>query len=193
MANRLPAMENCREFARAWCVKSGEGLYLQKAIELGASYLAVNLKELALDPELPDDERARERKIALLQTACEVTRLIFGEDMMYHHQKIAYFQEHIAALHASLGRGGAALDALEEMLRHAAAADKSQRCDHGRRFASPCVDAIVYTGTDESFPDDTEQTVCARCLERLKGSRFDAIRTDERFRAVAAELERQAT
>lgn len=152
----------------------------------------MNLKELALDPELPDDEDARKRKIALLQTACAVTRLIFGEDMMYHHQKIAYFQGHIASLQASLGRDGEALDALEEMLRHAAAAEESRRRDHGRRFASPCVDAIVYTGTDENFPDDAELTVRERCLERLKYRCFDGIREDERFRAVVRELEKAA-
>lgn len=191
MADRLPAMENCREFARAWCVKNDEGLYLQKAIELGASYLAVNLKELALDPDLADDGAARERSIGLLQTACAVTRLIFGEDMMYHHEKIAYFEEHIAALHASLDHSAEALDALEEMLRHAETAAESRRVDHGRRFASPCVDAIVYTGTDENFPDDTALTVCERCLERLKDSRFDGIRKSERFRAVEQALARR--
>ena len=78
LAGRLPALKDCREFARAWHVGNSTGSYLQKAIELCTAYLTVNIKELVMDTELPNDESTWERKIQMLKIANEITRMIFG-------------------------------------------------------------------------------------------------------------------
>lgn len=189
LAGRLPALRDCREFARAWHVRSSTGDYLQKAIELCAAYLSVNIKELVMDTELPDDESTWERKLQMLQTANEITRMIFGEDMMYHHGSVANNLHRIASIQMKQGKTDDALAALEAMAAHAAACDRSREQDHGKRFASPFVDALVYTGTDEYFPDDEGQSQCQYCLELLRERRFDPVRDSERFRAVVEGLE----
>lgn len=188
LAGRLPALKDCREFARAWHVRNGTGGYLQKAIELCTAYLTVNIKELVMDTELPDDESTWERKIRMLKTANEITRMIFGEDMMYHHGPVSNNLKRIAVFQLALGRTGDALDSLEEMAAHAAACDRSREQDHGRHFSSPFVDALVYTGEDEYFPDD-ECGQCQYCLAHLRDRRFDPVRDNERFRAVVERLE----
>ena len=191
LAGRLPALKDCREFARAWHIKNNTGSYLQKTIELCTAYLTVNIKELVMDTELPDDESTWERKIQMLKTANEITRMIFGEDMMYHHGPVSNNLQRIASIQLRLGRTGDALDSLEAMAAHAAACDQSREQDHGKHFASPFVDALVYTGEDEYFPDD-ECGQCRYCLAHLKGQRFDPVRDSERFRAVIKELESRA-
>ena len=191
LAGRLPTLKDCREFARAWHVKDSTGGYLQKAIELCAAYLSVNIKELVMDTELPDDESTWERKIQMLKTANEITRMIFGEDMMYHHAEISNNLHRIASIQLKQGKTGDALDSLEEMTRHAVACAASCENDHGKHFTSPFVDALVYTGTDEYFPDD-EHNQCWYCLELLKERRFDPVRDSDRFRAAVKALESMA-
>ena len=192
LAGRLPALKDCREFARAWYVKNSTGSYLQKAIELCTAYLTVNIKELVMDPERPNDESTWERKIRMLKTANEITRMIFGEDMMYHHGPVSNNLKRIAVFQLALGRTGDALDSLEEMAGHAAACVVSSENDHGRHFTSPFVDALVYTVTDEYFPDDGEQNQCRYCLELLRERHFDPVRDNDRFRAVVKMLESKA-
>lgn len=189
LAGRLPALRDCREFARAWRVKDNTGSYLQKAIELCTAYLSVNIKELVMDTELPDDESTWERKIQMLKTANEITRMIFGEDMMYHHAAVSNNLYRIASIQLEQGKTDDALASLEAMAAHAAACDQSREQDHGKHFASPFVDALVYTGTDEYFPDDGEQNQCRYCLELLKGRHFDPVRDNDRFHAVVRTLE----
>lgn len=192
LAGRLPALKDCREFARAWHVRNNTGSYLQKAIELCTAYLTVNIKELVMDTELPNDGSTWERKIRMLKTANEITRMIFGEDMMYHHAEVSNNLKRIAVFQLALGRIDDALDSLEEMAGHAVACVASRENDHGKRFASPFVDALVYTGTDEYFSDD-EQNQCRYCLELLKERHFDPVRDNDRFRAVVKKLESRAT
>ena len=192
LAGRLPALKDCREFARAWHVRNNTGSYLQKAIELCTAYLTVNIKELVMDTELPNDGSTWERKIRMLKTANEITRMIFGEDMMYHHAEVSNNLKRIAVFQLALGRIDDALDSLEEMAGHAVACAASRENDHGKRFASPFVDALVYTGTDEYFSDD-EQNQCRYCLELLKERHFDPVRDNDRFRAVVKKLESRAT
>ena len=191
LAGRLPALRDCREFARAWHVRNSTGSYLQKAIELCTAYLTVNIKELVMDTELPNDESTWERKIRMLKTANEITRMIFGEDMMYHHGEMSNNLKRIAVFQLALGRVDDALGSLEEMVEHAISCDRSREQDHGRQFTSPFVDALVYTGTDEYFPDDG-QSQCRYCLELLKERHFDPVRESGRFRAAVMALESRA-
>lgn len=192
MANRLPKMEHCREFVKAWRVKNSTGSYLQKAIELGTAYLTTNIKELVLDTELPNDASTWERKIQMLKTSNEITRMIFGEDMMYHHGKVSFYARHISIFQLALGRTDDALDSLEEMVRHAIAYDDSYENNHGKHFTSPFVDALVYTGTDEDFADYEEHNQCWYCLGHLADKCYDCLRENERFRGAVEALESRA-
>lgn len=192
MAERLPPLEYCREFTKALCLSSNRRIYLQKAIELCTAYLTLHIKELVFEAEQTISESALERNIQMLKAANEITSMIFGEDMMYHHARASYFAKHISDLQLALGRTNYALDSLEEMSRHAIACDQSHQNDLGKRFSSPFVDTLVYTGTSRDFPSTEEHNQCWYCLELLADTCYDGIREHERFRAIVKDLERIA-
>lgn len=189
MAKRLPSMKDCREFATAWHVKNNAGSYLQQAIERCTEYLTVNIKELALDVELPNDESTWEQKIQMLKTANEITRMIFGEDMMYHHSESSYYAWYRADYQLALGNVDDALDSIEEMAEHAVAYDISYVSNRGRYFSSPFVNAINYSDAND---EPNEHNLCWYALENLSSSRCDSIRNNERFRTVVKTLENKA-
>lgn len=192
MADRLPPLECCREFTKALCVRNTREIYLQKAIELCTAYLTLSIKELVFESELQDDKSTLERKIRMLKTANEIIRMIFGEDMMYHHARVSYFAKHMATIQLALGRTDDALDSLEEMMRHAIACDESYENDHGRHFTSPFVDSLIYTVESSDFPDPKEHNQCWYRLEFLADSCYDCLRENERFRTIIKELEHRA-
>lgn len=192
MANRLPSIKDCREFAKAWHIKNNTGSYLQQAIEKCAEYLTVNVKELVLDVELPDDESKWERKVKMLQTANDITRLIFGDDMMYHHSEVSYNYKHMAVYQLALGQTDDALTSLEKMTEHAIAFDLSYVNDRGKRFASPFVSALVNDEENSEFPKALEHNQCWNTLELIADKRFDCIRSNKRFNAIVQKLEHNA-
>ena len=192
MADRLPSLEYCRELAKALCLRGSRRIYLQQVIELCTTYLTLSIKELAFETEPSNGKPGQERGIQMLKTANEITRLIFGEDMMYHHARVSYYAKHMSTMQLALGKTDDALDSLEEMARHAIACDASYQSDHGRHFTSPLVDALVYTGTSSNFPDNEEHNQCWYRLEFLADSCYDCIREDERFRAIVKELKSRA-
>ena len=191
MANRLPQLKDCREFAKAWHVKNSTGSYLQQAIERCTEYLTVNIKELALDVELPNDQSTWERKIQMLQTANEITRLVFGDDMMYHHSEVFYYLKHIAVFQLALGQEDEALASLEQMAEHAIAFDRSFENDRGKSFTSPLVNSIVYD-EEKAAAMSEEHNLCWNGLQLLEDSRFESIKNNKRFCAVVKKLEGNA-
>lgn len=192
MADRLPSLEYCREFAKALCVRNNREIYLQKAIELCTTYLTLSIKELVFESELPDDKSSLERKIRMLKTANEIIRMIFGEDMMYHHARVSFYAKHMSTIQLALERTDDALDSLEEMTRHAIACDASYENDHGKHFTSPFVDSLIYTGESSDFPDSKRHNQCWYCLELLTDNCYDCLKENERFRTMIKELERRA-
>lgn len=192
MANRLPQLMDCREFAKAWHVRNDTGSFLQQAIERCTEYLTVNIKELALDVELPNDKSTWERKIEMLTVANEITRMIFGANLMYHHSEVFYNLKHIATYQVALGRTDDALDSLQKMAQHALAYDLSYENDRGKHFISPFVDTVVYNEENSEFPTDTEHNQCWYGLKLLTGSCFDSLRDNEKFRAITKTLETKA-
>lgn len=191
MANRLPSLEYCREFTKALCVENNRRTYLQKAIELCTAYLTLYIKELVFETEQANDESALKRNIQMLKTSNEITRMIFGEDMMYHHAKVCYYAKHMSTIQLALGKTDDALDSLEEMTKHAIACDESYQNDHGKHFTSPFVDTLIYTGTSSDFPDN-EDDQCKYCLELLADSCYDCLRENKRFLAIIKELKHRA-
>ena len=192
MADRLPSLEHSREFTKAFCIKNDRKIHLQKAIELCTAYLTLSIKELVFEIGPLNDGSTWERKVWMLKTANEITCMIFGEDMMYHHARMSYYAKHMSVIQLAQGKVDDALDSLEEMVRHAIACDESCQNDHGRHFASPFVDSLVYTGTSDSFPDHKEHDQCRHCLELLTDDHFDCLRENDRFCAIVRELERMA-
>lgn len=191
LVEQLPSMTDSREFIRAWSVKDETGTYLQEVIGLCATYLAVNIKELAYDDErtnAPDDAV----KVEMLQTASKIVRMIYGEDMLYAHALAANLARHTAVFQLKLGRTDDALASLEEMAKHAAIYDETCERDLGKRFSSPFLDAVGWEQNSARFPEEQEPNVCRQQAKLLENSRYDALRDEPRFRAVLEKLEAAA-
>ncbi|MCM1539492.1 MAG: helix-turn-helix domain-containing protein [bacterium] len=189
MADRLPPLEYCREFTKALCIQTGRKTYLQQAIEQCTDYLTLYIKELVFETEPTDGTSALEQSVLMLKTANEITHMIFGGDMMYHHAKAAYYAKHLSTIQLALGKNDDALDSLAEMAKHAVAGDASRQNDHGRHFTSPFVDTLTYAEAADGTPDPEAQDLCRHCLTLLEDDCYDCLRDNERFRAIVKVLE----
>lgn len=193
MANRLPKMRDCREFAKsAYLMDENTEKYIQDEIDKLTDCLGTAIQNLALNDALPNDESTWERKIRLLQTSSELYRLIYGDDLLFYHCRLSQNAWLISTYQLSLGRGEDALASLEAMCRHAVAYDRAYAEDRGKRYTSPLVDKIIYPEISEEFHELEEHNDCWYKLDRLQSKRYDVLRDDPRFAAVVQELERYA-
>ena len=78
------------------------------------------------------------------------------------------------------------------MCAHALAYDRSYAEDHGKHYTSIFTDKLIYPEPGKDFHELTEHNQCWYMLERMKASRYDGIRENERFRKVVEQLEAKA-
>ena len=193
MVNRLTPMKYCREFAKSWGIGDGKNeLYKQDEIDKLADCLGVAIRNLPLDDELPNDPSTWDKKIRMLEISNELYWLIYGENLMFYHCRLADNYWLISTYQAAQGTTEETLTSLEMMCKHAAAYDKSYKNDHGKFYTSILVDQIVYPEPGRDFHELTEHSKCWYMLDHLKSNRYDAIRNDEQFVKVAKELSENA-
>ena len=190
MVNLLTPMKYCREFAKSSGIGDGNSeLYKQDSINKLTDYLGEAITDLALDNELPNDPSTWEKKIQMLQTANQLYQLIYGDNLLFYHCRIAVNHWLISTYQAAQGKTEEALSSLEKMCHHAVAYDKSFVNDHGKPYTSILVDKLTYR---ESNHEPKEHSQSFYMLDRLQEKRYDAIRKDPRFLAVETTLKKCA-
>ena len=190
---RLTPMKYCRETTMAWGIGDGKTeLYIQDYINRLTDSLGLALRSLAEHGDLPNDPSTWDKKIEMLRISNQLYRLIYGDDLLYHHRRLADNHWLISTYQMSLERMEDALDSLEQMCEHAVAHDQAYRNDHGKHFSSCLVDKLIYPEKSKDFHELTEHTNCYYMLERLRKSRYDPIREDPRFVAVTETLREYA-
>ena len=142
-----------------------------------------------LNEDIPNDASTWENKIEMLRVSNKLYSLIYGDDLMYHHFRLAFNHWLISTYEIALGKAKEALDSLEKMCDHAVACDLSYQNDHGKHFSSFLVDTQIYPENGEDFHELTEHTHCYYMLEKMQHTRYDCIRQDPRFRSVTEKLE----
>ncbi|MBQ4353573.1 MAG: helix-turn-helix transcriptional regulator [Clostridia bacterium] len=189
----LTPMKYRRESALADGVGDGKTeFYKQDEIEKLTDALGIAIRNLVLDEELPNAPSTWDRKTEMLRISSQLYYMIYGENLMFYHTRIAFNDWLLSTYQIAQGKTEEALLSLEKMCFHAAAYDQSYIHDHGKHYTSILTDQLVYPEPGRDFHELTEHTNCYWMLERLEHARYDCIRENPRFAAVAETLKQYA-
>jgi len=193
MTERLAPLKYCREFAKSCGIGDGNTeQYIQDQISKLVGALDMSLGHLAIHPDLPDDPSTWDRKIEIMNTSNRILHMIFGDNLMYNHSRLAFNYWIISTYEIAGGKREEALLSLEQMCRHAVAYDSSYQSDHGKHFTSIYTDKLIYPEPGKDFHEFKEHSNCYYMLDRLEHSRYDALRDHPRFTAVLDALQEYA-
>ena len=193
LVNRLTPMKYCREFALSNGIGDGNNeLYRQDEIDKLTDSLGLAIRNYTLDDELPNDPSTWNKKIEMLHISNQLYQMIFGHDMLYHHNRLSMNYWLISTYQMSQGKIAEALDSLELMCEHAIAYDQSYQNDHGKHFSSFLVDKLIYPERSKEFHELTEHTDCYYMLDRLQSDRYNCVRHDPRFVLIVEKLKSYA-
>ena len=191
--NRLTPMKYRRETALSGGIGDGKTkFYIQDEIDKLTDALGLTIRNLVLNEDLPNDPSTWENKIEMLRISNQLYLMIYGDDLMFHHNRISYNHWLISTYQMSLGKTEDAMESLEKMCNHAVSYDISYQKDHGKHFTSLLVDTQVYPEKNKDFHELTEHTHCNYMLDRLQHGRYDCIRQDPRFISVVERLNQYA-
>ncbi len=184
-ANLLAPMKYCREFALSSGIGDGKTeLYIQDEIDKLTDSLGLCIRNYTLSEDLPNGSDTWERKIEILDISTALYRMIYGDDLLFHHNRIAHNEWLKSTFQMSLGKTEEALDSLARMAFHTVEYDKSYLYDHGKCFTSILVDKVVYPEPSKEFHELTEHSQCWYMLDRLQSPRYDSVREHPRFADV---------
>ncbi len=187
--NRLTPMKYCREVALSNGIGDGQTkFYIQDQIDKLTDSLGLAIRNLVLNEDLPNDPSTWDYKIEMLRVSNQLYFMIYGDDLMYHHNRLSFNHWVISTYQMSLGKTEDALDSLEKMCDHAVAYDISYQNDRGKHFTSFLVETQVYPEKSKDFHELTEHTNCYYMLDKLKSKRYDGIRQEPRFVAIIEKL-----
>ena len=188
-ANRLSPMKYYRETALSGGIGDGKTkFYIQDEIDKLTDALGIAIRNLVLNEDLPNDPSTWDSKIEMLHVSNELYFMIYGDDLMFHHNRISFNHWIISTYQIAQGKTEDALTSLEQMCEHAIAYDQSYQNDHGKHFTSFLVDTKVYPEKSKDFHELTEHTDCYYMLDRLQHGRYDCIRKDPRFISIVEKL-----
>ena len=191
--NRLTPMKYRREAALSSGIGDGKTkFYIQDEIDKLTDALGLAICNLVLNEDLPNDPSTWENKIEMLRISNQLYLMIYGDDLMFYHNRISFNHWVISTYQMSLGKTEDAMESLEKMCDHAVLYDISYQNDHGKHFTSFLVDTQVYPEKNKDFHELTEHTHCYYMLDRLQHGRYDCIRQDPRFISVVERLNQYA-
>ncbi len=191
--NLLTPMKYCRESAKSGGIGDGNNeIYKQDEIDKLADGLGVAIKNLTLDDELPNDMFTWDKKIKMLEISNALYSMIYGDDLMFYHSRVAFNYWLISTYQMAQGKIEDTLSSLENMCKHTVAYDKSYLSDHGKNYTSILVDKIVYPESDKDFHELKEHSQCWYMLDRLQNDRYDPIRSEQRLTEIEKALKEYA-
>lgn len=193
MVNRLSPMKYCREFAKSSGIGDGKSeLYRQDEIDKLTDCLGTAISALPLNGEAPNDPSTWDKKIRMLEISNELYELIYGENLMFYHCRLAHNYWLISTYQAARGKTEETLASLEKMCGHAVAYDESYKKDHGKFYTSILVDKLIYPEPGREFHELTQHSQSWYMLDHIKASRYDAVRDEKRFAQIVKELSQYA-
>ena len=188
-ANMLTPMKYRRESALANGIGDGNtDIYKQDEIDKLIDALGLAIRNYVLDDELPNDPSTWDRKIEMLNISSQLYFMIYGDNLMFYHTRIAYNSWLISTYQIAQGKVDETLLSLEKMCYHSIEYDKSFINDHGKYYTSILTDKLIYPEPGKDFHELTEHTNCYYMLDRLQNKRYDCVRDDPRFMAIVNKL-----
>lgn len=190
VVNMLTPMKYCRENLLSAGIGDGKTeYYIQDQIDKLTDSLGLTINHLVLSEDLPNDPSTWDKKIQMLKTANEIYRLIYGDNLMYIHGRLAFNHWLMSTYEIAQGKKEDALNSIEKMSYHSIEECKLHKNDHGKSFTSIFTDKLIYPENDDDFEEDCQHTSAYYMLDRLESKRYDGIRNNERFKNVVQKLE----
>ena len=187
--NLLPPMKYCREAVLSGGIGDGKDeIYIQDEIDKLTDALGMAISNYPLAENLPNDPSTWDKKIEMLEVSNELYRMIYGDDLLFYHSRLAWNDWLISTYQISQGKVEEALGSIEEMCVHAIAYDRSYGEDHGKRYRSIFTDKLIYPFPGKDFHELKEHSQCYYMLDKLGNARYDGIRESERFLSVIESL-----
>lgn len=191
--DRLPSMRYSRESVKAtvfsmWARDHGEPetlIHAQDYIERLTDSLGMTLTDYVIQ-DIPNEPERWDEKIGYFEQILSLYTLVFGENALFYHDRIAYLHRVIATYTAAQDKTEETLGHLEKMADHALLADKAAA---GDRYTSAFTDRLTYSGPTEEFDTYTAHNCAYWCRRKLDQNRYDSIRGTDRFRAVCERLD----
>ena len=192
-AARLPSMKYSRESVKAtifsmWAREHSEPEHLMHAqdyMERLTDALGTVMTQYVIQ-DIPNGAERWDEKIGYFEKIIGLYTLVFGENMLFYHDRVAYLYRVIATYKVAQGKHEETLDCLEAMTEHAILADKAQP---GDRYTSAFMDKMTYTGPAEEFDTYTVHNYAFYCRHKLDQERYDPLRDTKRFREIIKRLE----
>ncbi len=189
LTEELIPMKYCREFLLSEGTGDGKTeLYIQDEISKLTDCLGTAIWGLCFNEDLPNDPSTWEKKIVMMETSSKLYLMIYGEDLMFYHTRLAFNYFMMSTYQMALGREADALDSLEKMCHHATQYDLSYSVDHDKYYTSIFTDKIIYPEPSNSFHELTEHSQSYYMLEKLANPRYASVKDTERFKAVVEKL-----
>lgn len=188
------SMRFCREYVKSNGIGDGNTeLYIQEWIDLLVVYLDSAINDLVLGSDIPNDPSTWDKKIKMLDTAIDIYKMIYGENLMPYHRHVAVDYWLKSTYEIALGKTEDTLDSIEKMCYHAVEHVKSSVNDRGKNYTSVFTDKLVYTSDiDDHLEQTSGHNQCYYRLNDMNSSRYDCIRDNERFIAVVKTLQEYA-
>lgn len=191
--NLLTPMKYCRETVKSCGIGDGNNeIYKQDEIDKLTDSLGTAIRNLTLDDELPNDPSTWDKKIKMLEISNNIYFMIYGDNLMFYHCRVAFNYWIISTYQMSQGKIEETLSSLEKMCKHTVSYDKSYLNDHGKNYTSILVDKIIYPEPSKDFHELKEHSQSFYMLDRIQNSRYDPIRNDKRFEAIEKTLKEYA-
>ena len=188
-ANLLTPMKYCRESALSTGIGDGKTeFYIQDEIDKLTDHLGLAIRNYTISEDLPNGPDTWERKIEMLDISTALYHMIYGENLLFHHNRLAFNDWLKSTFQMSLGKTEDALTSLEAMVFHTVAYDKSYLNDHGKHFTSILTNQLIYPEPGKDFHELTAHSCSWYMLDRLQHTRYDSVREHPRFVAVVDAL-----
>lgn len=185
----LAPMKYCREFVLSSGVGDGNTeYYIQDEIDKLADALGSAITNLAINEDVPNDVSTWTKKIEMLNISNQLYRMIYGENMMFYHARIAENYCLISTFEMALNRIEDAFTSLEKMCYHTLEYEKAYINDHGKFYSTVLTDKVIYPEQSVDFQELTTHSWCYYMLKRLENKRYDNIRNDIRFANIVERL-----
>ncbi len=189
----LAPMKYCRESVLALGVGDGNTeLYKQDEIDKLADALGTALSNYNFDNYQQNDPSIWNKKIEVLSLSNQVYKMIYGDNLMYYHNRLSENYWLISTYQMAQGKTDETLESLEAMCYHAIEYDKSYINDHGKYFTSIITDKLIYPKPSKDFHELFEHSECYRIIEKLQHNRYDCIRQNPRFIEIVKKLNQYA-
>lgn len=162
--------------------------YAQDYIDRLTDTLAMQISHYTIN-RIPNTPERWDEKIAVFEKMIELYTLVYGENLLFYHGRLAYLWRVIATYKVAQKKTGETLDCLEKMCDHALLADAAKP---GDRFTSPFTDRLTYPEKDADFDDFTVHNNAWYCREKMDQNRYDPLRKDPRFTEILRRLDEGA-